>query len=113
MADTQTTNITSPNLMVLETEFKNLREDFREFVTDFKTTMMPRSEVQLRLAEINKEIASIKLELATHKQDAIVMEKEMTKQIKSRNWMTHTLTALFTAVLTFLSIYVLSDVITK
>lgn len=114
MADTQTTNINNnPDLKVLESEFKNLREDFREFVNDFKTNQMPRSEVQLRLAEINKEIATIKLELADHKKEAIKMETTLNNKITSRNWITHTLTAMFTAILTFLSIYVISDVVTK
>jgi septal ring factor EnvC (AmiA/AmiB activator) len=94
----------------LAKEIRLLREDFKEFVRDIRRTVVPRSEIELRLAEINKDIAKIHLEIIDHKKEAGVMEKELKAAIARRTWITHTLTAGFTALVVLAITYIFNDI---
>jgi chromosome segregation ATPase len=104
--------MTASSLETLQTELKYLREDFRElkqYIKDFHSTMMPKSEIELKLAEINKEIAQIKLDIVDHKKHAEMINKELERRITRRSWITHTLTAIFTALLVMGITYIFND----
>jgi uncharacterized membrane protein YvbJ len=105
--------MTKPTITTLQTELKYLREDFKElrsYIKDFHGNLMPKSEVELRLAEINKEIAQIKLDIVDHKKQSEVERKEMEAKITRRAWATHTLTAIFTVIMTLAISYIFNDI---
>jgi hypothetical protein len=102
-----------PTITTLQTELKYLRDDFKElktYIKDFHGTLMPKSEIELRLAEINKEIAQIKLDIVDHKKLAEQERKELERKIVRRSWLTHTLTAIFTVIMTLALTYIFNDV---
>lgn len=94
----------------LQSQIKLLRDDFKDFVRRFEIQVMPRPEAELRLAELNKDIAQIKLEIVDHKKESQVRYRELEAQIRRRTWITHTLTAAFTALLTLAIAYIFNDI---
>lgn len=93
----------------LAKEIKLLREDFR----DFRATLMPRNEVEIRITELNKDINRIKLDIIDHEQKSEKAMQQLNIKITRRTWATHTLTAIFTALMVLAFSYIFNDVVGK
>jgi chromosome segregation ATPase len=97
-------------LASLQRELQLLREDFKTFSRELKDNLMPRSEINLRLAEVNKDIAQIKLEIVDHRKEAAKEMEALEDKISKRTWVTHTITAIFSVLITLAITYIFNDI---
>lgn len=70
----------------------------------------PSAIIELRFAEVQRDILQMKKDLVQHEKDNQEKYLELEKKIGRSNWRSHTLTAVLTFVMTFLTGFFLTNI---
>jgi hypothetical protein len=86
----------------LSTDVQYIKEAIEKLDHKLDNNFMPKSEVMLRLAELNKEISGLNLKII-----------DVEKDCKKRDWRSHTLTSVLTALGVLAITYIFNDVVLR
>ena len=103
MAERITNEVLAAELRNLTLAITKLEQRFDGFT--------PTNVMELRFAEVQRDILTMKNDLVHHERENQEKYIEIEKKISKSNWRTHTLTALLTFVMTFLTGFFLTNLI--
>lgn len=93
---------------VLAVELRNLTLAITKLESKFDS-FTPTNVMELKFAEVQRDILEMKKSLIEHERDNQDKYLEFEKKISRSNWKTHTLTAVLTFLMTFLTGFFLTN----
>lgn len=94
---------------VLAVELRNLTVAIGKLENKFDS-FTPTNVMELRFSEVQRDILAMKKDLVQHEKDNQEKYLDIEKKINKSNWRTHTLTAVLTFIMTFLTGYFLTNI---
>lgn len=91
--------MTKPTIATISQDMKYLKEGLDKIEHKLENGFMPKSELELRLAEVNREIANLQVRII-----------EVETIAKQKDWKSHTLTSVLTAVGVLAITYIFNDI---